>query len=122
MISGDTIAAIATAPGRGGVAVVRVSGSEAFAIGERLTGRVGIGRSRQASISVGPIYSASIDACRRLSMPIDTGLLLAFKSPHSYTGEDVVEFQCHGGTVTPRRVLAACTTADEMRKFFRTFK
>ena len=111
MISGDTIAAIATAPGRGGVAVVRVSGSEAFAIGERLTGRVGIGKSRQASISVGPIYSASIDACRRLSTPIDTGLLLTFKSPHSYTGEDVVEFPCHGGTVTPRRVLAACLAA-----------
>ena len=68
-MTGDTIAAIATAPGRGGVAVVRVSGSEAFAIGERLTGRVGIGKSRQASISVGPIYSASIDACRLLPMP-----------------------------------------------------
>ena len=111
MISGDTIAAIATAPGRGGVAVVRVSGSEAFAIGERLTGRVDIGRSRQASVSVGPIYSISTDAYRRLPTPIDTGLLLAFKAPHSYTGEDVVEFQCHGGTVTPRRVLAACLAA-----------
>ena len=111
MTRGDTIAAIATAPGRGGVAVVRVSGPEAFAIGERLTGRVGIGRSRQASISVGPIYSAPTDAYRRLSSPIDTGLLLAFKAPHSYTGEDVVEFQCHGGTVTPRRVLAACLAA-----------
>ena len=111
MISGDTIAAIATAPGRGGVAVVRVSGSEAFAIGERLTGRVGIGRSRQASVSVGPIYSMSTDTCRHLSMLIDTGLLLAFKGPHSYTGEDVVEFQCHGGMVTPRRVLEACLAA-----------
>ena len=111
MISGDTIAAIATAPGRGGVAVVRVSGSEAFAIGERLTGRVGIGRSRQASVSVGPIYSMPADTCRRLPMPIDTGLLLAFRSPHSYTGEDVVEFQCHGGMVTPRRVLEACLAA-----------
>ena len=111
MISGDTIAAIATAPGRGGVAVVRVSGSEAFAIGERLTGRVGIGRSRQASVSVGPIYSMSTDTCRHLSMLIDTGLLLAFNAPHSYTGEDVVEFQCHGGVVTPRRVLEACLAA-----------
>ena len=42
---------------------------------------------------------------------IDEGILLAFKSPHSYTGEDVVEFQCHGGTVTPRRVLAVCLAA-----------
>ena len=63
------------------------------------------------SVSVGPIYSISTDTYRRLSTPIDTGLLLAFKSPHSYTGEDVVEFQCHGGTVTPRRVLAACLAA-----------
>ena len=42
---------------------------------------------------------------------IDTGLLLAFKAPHSYTGEDVVEFQCHGGTVTPQRILEACLAA-----------
>ena len=42
---------------------------------------------------------------------IDDGILLAFKAPHSYTGEDVVEFQCHGGTVTPRRVLEACLAA-----------
>ena len=111
MVAGDTIAAIATAPGRGGVAVVRVSGSESFGIAERLTGKVGIGRSRQASVSVGPIYSTPTDTCRRLSTPIDTGLLLAFKSPHSYTGEDVVEFQCHGGAVTPRRVLEACLAA-----------
>jgi len=39
---------------------------------------------------------------------IDTAVVLAFKAPHSYTGEDVVEFQCHGGSVTPRRVLEAC--------------
>ncbi len=42
---------------------------------------------------------------------IDDGILLAFKGPNSYTGEDVVEFQCHGGTVTPRRVLEACLAA-----------
>ena len=42
---------------------------------------------------------------------IDEGLLLAFHGPHSYTGEDVVEFQCHGGTVTPRRILEASLAA-----------
>ena len=42
---------------------------------------------------------------------IDDGILLAFKAPHSYTGEDVVEFQCHGGVVTPARVLDACRAA-----------
>ena len=126
MISGDTIAAIATAPGRGGVAVVRVSGPEAFAIGERLTGKppkagriclreIGVGRvDRGIDVDIDHIdnrISQPTDTYRRLSTSIDTGLLLAFKSPHSYTGEDVVEFQCHGGTVTPRRVLAACLAA-----------
>ena len=42
---------------------------------------------------------------------IDTAVVIAFKSPHSYTGEDVVEFQCHGGAVAPRRVLEACFAA-----------
>ena len=92
VVWGDTIAAIATAPGRGGVAVVRVSGSEAFSIAERLTGI----RDQGSGIRVGRIAN------------VDEGVILFFKGPHSYTGEDVVEFQCHGGTVTPRRVLEAC--------------
>ena len=110
MILGDTIAAIATAPGRGGVAVVRVSGSESFSIAERLTGRVPTpGRFVFSRISSPSSESrdSSPSSCSR-PVHLDEGLILAFKSPHSYTGEDVVEFQCHGGTVTPRRVLAAC--------------
>ena len=95
MISGDTIAAIATAPGRGGVAVVRVSGPESFGIAERLTGI----RDQGSGIRVGRIAN------------VDEGIVLFFRAPHSYTGEDVVEFQCHGGTVTPRRVLEACLAA-----------
>ena len=95
MISGDTIAAIATAPGRGGVAVVRVSGSESFGIAERLTGI----RDQGSGIRVGRIAN------------VDEGVILFFTAPRSYTGEDVVEFQCHGGTVTPRRVLEACLAA-----------
>ena len=96
----ETIAAIATAPGRGGVAVVRVSGPEAFAVAERLTGsapeagRIALRRVRGEGGGV-----------------IDDAVVLAFRAPRSYTGEDVVEFQCHGGTVTPRRVLEACFAA-----------
>ena len=111
MIPRDTIAAIATAPGRGGVAVVRVSGSEAFQVAGKLTGKTGIGKNRKASVSVGPIFSMPADTCRHMPTPIDEAVILAFRSPHSYTGEDVVEFQCHGGTVTPRRVLEACLAA-----------
>jgi len=93
---GDTIAAVATAPGRGGVAVVRVCGPEAFQVAERLTGRV----PRAGRIS--------FDRYRLDGRLLDDGVTLAFKRPHSYTGEDVIEFQCHGGSVTPRRVLEAC--------------
>ena len=96
MSLGDTIAAVATAPGRGGVAVVRVSGPEAFQVAERLTGRV----PRAGRIS--------FDRYRLDGRLLDDGVTLAFKRPHSYTGEDVIEFQCHGGSVTPRRVLEAC--------------
>ena len=95
-----TIAAIATAPGRGGIAVVRVSGPEAFEIARTLSGR---------SPAPGRIaYAALHDSAGRL---LDAAVVLAFRSPHSYTGEDVVEFQCHGGSVTPRRILEACFAA-----------
>ena len=96
MSLGDTIAAVATAPGRGGVAVIRVSGPEAFQVAERLTGRA----PRAGRIS--------LDHYRLDGHLLDYGVTLAFKGPHSYTGEDVIEFQCHGGSVTPRRVLEAC--------------
>ena len=96
MSLGDTIAAVATAPGRGGVAVVRVSGFGAFQVAERLTGRA----PRAGRIS--------FDHYRLDGRLLDDGVTLAFKGPHSYTGEDVVEIQCHGGSITPRRVLEAC--------------
>ena len=94
--SRDTIAAIATAPGRGGVAIIRISGSDAFAIAERLSGRV----PRAGRIS--------FDQYRLDGRLLDEGVTLTFRGPHSYTGEDVVELQCHGGSVVPRRVLEAC--------------
>ena len=94
-----TIAAIATAPGRGAVAIVRVSGPDAFAVSRRLTGRPAEpGRAVLRTLS---LDGALLDRC----------LVLAFASPRSYTGEDVVEFQCHGGTVTARRILEACFAA-----------
>lgn len=98
MVGGDTIAAIATARGAGGVAVVRVSGPDAFDIAERVTGK----RPRSGRISY--------DSYQLGTKVVDNGITLAFKSPHSYTGEDVVEFQCHGGSVSPRRVLDASIT------------
>ena len=90
----ETIAAIATAPGRAGVAVVRVSGDDAFAVHERLAGR-----------------AAEPGRIRALRVCGEECVVLAFKGPRSYTGEDVVEIQCHGGIVAPRRILDACFSA-----------
>ncbi len=98
----DTIAAIATAPGRGGVAVVRVSGPEAHRVAATLTGR-----SVDAALA-GRFFHATFRAGDQV---IDDGLVLVFAAPHSYTGEDVVELQGHGGSVAPRRVLEACLAA-----------
>lgn len=111
-MANDTIAAIATAPGKSGVAVVRVSGPDAFAIAEKLTrkpvspGRISYRKIFRFSPSPSPSTSTlDFDFC------LDDVILLSFAGPHSYTGEDVVEFQCHGGSVTPRRILEACFEA-----------
>jgi len=114
VIVGDTIAAIATASGRSGVAVVRVSGPEAAAIARRLTrADAQDGGSGRQSLRVRKLYFPAVadPAGAAGGAPIDEGVVLEFKAPHSYTGEDVVEFQCHGGTITPRRVLEACFAA-----------
>ena len=113
MASGDTIAAIATAPGRGGVAVVRVSGPDSFAVARKLTRDDKLGaRISERGMSVKKLYSPSaISGSTSSPAPLDEALVLCFHAPRSYTGEDVVEFQCHGGTVTPRRVLEACFAA-----------
>jgi tRNA modification GTPase len=91
----DTIAAVATPLGRGGVAVVRVSGPKAFEIASALSTK---------APKVGRIVFARFIEGDKI---LDEGLLLSFKSPASFTGEDVVEFQCHGGTVAPQRILDA---------------
>ena len=98
----ETIAAVSTPPGRGGVAVVRVSGPDAFAVATRLAGH-----PVDASLA-GRFFHAVFKA---KGLPLDDGLVLVFAAPRSYTGEDVVEFQCHGGSIAPRRVLEACLAA-----------
>ncbi|MBO7308961.1 MAG: 50S ribosome-binding GTPase, partial [Kiritimatiellae bacterium] len=95
----DTIAAVATPLGRGGVAVVRVSGPRAFEIASTISSK---------EPRVGRIVFARFSEGDKI---LDEGLLLSFKAPHSFTGEDVVEFQCHGGTVAPQRILDAAVHA-----------
>jgi len=95
--SRNPIAAIATAPGRGAVGIVRVSGQGLAPFVTALLGR--LPKAREAS------YLPFPDAA---GQPIDHGLALWFPGPHSYTGEDVLELQGHGGPVVLQLLLARC--------------
>ena len=96
----EPIAAIATAPGRGAVGIVRVSGRQLGPLVQVLCGKAL--RPREAS------YLPFRDAD---GAPIDHGLALYFPAPHSYTGEDVLELQAHGGPVVLQLLLARCLQA-----------
>ena len=96
----DPIAAIATAPGRGSVGIVRVSGTGLGGLVQALCGRAL--KPREAT------YGAFRDAG---GAPIDHGLALYFPAPHSFTGEDVLELQAHGGPVVLQLLLARCLAA-----------
>src|SRR5256885_1362321 len=104
----DTIAAIATPPGEGGIGIVRVSGPEAIAIAVNLfrpadTVPLTTHNSPRTYQSHTIHYGNIVDP--ESGERVDDALLLLFRAPHSFTGEDVVEFSCHGGSVTLGRVL-----------------
>lgn len=104
MYLSDTIAAIATPPGIGGVGIIRVSGSETFSIVNRLfssQGTLDLRKRPNKTIQYG--YIVDPDTPDRHI--IDEVLLLLMKGPHSYTAEDVIEIQCHGGMVSVRSIL-----------------
>ena len=92
-----TIAAIATAPGRGGIGIVRVSGAGLDEFAERLSGK----KPQARLATVATFKSAD-------GQPIDRGIQLFFPAPHSYTGEDVLELQGHGGPVVMQMLLQRC--------------
>src|SRR5688572_21346232 len=94
------IAAIATAPGRGAVGIVRVSAPSVAAVIEAVCGRAL--KPREATYL--PFLAAD-------GSTIDQGLAIHFPAPHSYTGEDVLELQAHGGTVVLQLLLARCLEA-----------
>nr|WP_211168899.1 tRNA uridine-5-carboxymethylaminomethyl(34) synthesis GTPase MnmE [Aromatoleum toluvorans] len=93
----DTIAAVATAPGRGGIGVIRVSGVALASMAQALTGKTPEPRTAG--------FVRFLDAEGRT---LDEGLLLYFPAPHSFTGEDVLELQGHGGPVVMQMLLARC--------------
>jgi len=96
----DPIVAIATAPGRGAVGIVRVSGKSLQALAVALCGKSL--RPREAT------YTGFLDA---QCVAIDRGLAIYFPAPHSFTGEDVLELQAHGGPVVLQLLLARCLQA-----------
>ena len=103
---GDTIAAIATAPGAGGLAVVRVSGARALALAGELFEGGRLERAADHSLTHGWAHWPG-DPSRR----IDEVVAAVFRAPRSYTCEDVVELSCHGGSLTARRLLDALLAA-----------
>ncbi len=90
----DTIAAIATPPGRGGIGIVRVSGAGVAALAEDVV--------RRPTPPRHAVYTDFLDADQTA---IDTGIFLFFPAPNSFTGEDVAEFHGHGGPVVMDRLL-----------------
>ncbi|HRN76141.1 tRNA uridine-5-carboxymethylaminomethyl(34) synthesis GTPase MnmE [Ottowia sp.] len=96
----DPIAAITTAPGRGAVGIVRVSGRGLMPLAHALTGR----ELAPRMATYGPFKDTD-------GSPIDHGLALFFPAPHSYTGEDVLEVQAHGGPVVLQLLLQRCLQA-----------
>ena len=100
-MSSDTIAAIATAPGAAGIGIIRISGAEALAVSDRVFAAAS-GTPLAKTPGGRAVYGRIIgDAAET----IDEAIALVMRAPHSYTREDVVELQCHGGSTVLRRVL-----------------
>ncbi|MBQ0815601.1 MAG: tRNA uridine-5-carboxymethylaminomethyl(34) synthesis GTPase MnmE, partial [Marinobacter sp.] len=95
----DTIAALATAPGQGSVGIIRVSGPSALPIARLIARR----EPKPRYAHYGPFWSGE--------QALDQGLTLFFPGPHSFTGEDVLELQGHGGPVVMDLLLKACLAA-----------
>ena len=100
----DPIAAIATAPGRGAVGIVRVSGKDLAPVIAAVCGR-----------SLLPRHATYLPFRDAQGQVIDQGLAIHFPAPHSYTGEDVLELQAHGGPVVLQLLLARCLEAGAAR-------
>ncbi len=105
----DTIAAISTPIGKGGVAMIRISGNDALTVGEKIFCPIGgklLSQSEHGKMTYGEIFEPS-----NKSVAIDDGMAVVFRAPRSFTGEDTVEIYCHGGILVTKRVLKAVLSA-----------
>jgi tRNA modification GTPase len=102
-IPGETIAAIATPPGEGGISIIRIAGHKALTVAATLCSpKILCYPSHTAHLMV--VYDS-------FGRRLDEALVLVMRAPKSYTGEDTVELQCHGGMIVSRKVLEACLAA-----------
>jgi tRNA modification GTPase len=105
----DTIAAVATPPGEGAIAVIRISGPDALAVGDRIfRSESPLGAARGYTLHHGTIVGAD-------GKEVDEVLAAVFRAPRSYTGEDSVEISCHGGLFVTNAVLGAALEAGARR-------
>ena len=102
-----TIAAIATAPGAGGIAVVRLSGPESYSVAARVFHPANPNKNVEEAKGYTALFGSFVEG----DDAFDEGVALFFREPHSYTGEDVVELSCHGGSAVARRLVEACIAA-----------
>ncbi len=101
----DTIVALATAPGKSGIGIIRLSGANSLKIAES----IGAGQLQPRTAKFGNFTSA-INKQNASPEVIDSGISLYFPQPNSFTGEDVVEIQAHGSPVTLKRLIRECLT------------
>ena len=107
MFIDDTIAAIATAPGEGGIGIIRISGSNSLEVAEEIFKSVSGKKISEYNLR-SLIYGDIFDGEKR----IDEVLVAYMKGPHSYTGEDVIEINCHGGFISVKKILELILTKD----------
>ena len=109
----DTIAAVSTPYGKGGVAMIRISGADAIEIADRVF-RSASGRSlcdaEHAKVLYGEIFMPG-ERDSATANSIDDVMIVAFRAPHSFTGENTVEISCHGGILVTQKVLSAVLLA-----------
>ena len=103
----STIAAIATAPGAGGIAVVRLSGPESYAVAAQVFHPANPAKKVEDAKGYTALFGTFVEG----TDVFDEGVALFFRAPHSYTGEDVVELSCHGGSAVARRLVESCIAA-----------
>ena len=106
-MQGSTIAAIATPPGAGGIAVVRLSGAESYQVAARVFHPANPAKKVEEAKGYTALFGHFVDR----EEAFDEGVALFFRAPHSYTGEDVVELSCHGGNAVARRLVEVCLAA-----------